>query len=145
MAYKIAVGSSDGERVDLKFGEVSKFMIYEVNGQQFKLHETRQVATHTVSEEVSNTKACINGGCEKGGCSGNGHGCNGPTDIEEKVALIKDCRCVVCKKIGFQAQKQFEKKAISVFDVACLVSEALSKIVYYYDKLDHHESIRQSK
>ena len=30
LAYKIAVGSSDGINVNLKFGEVTKFLIYEV-------------------------------------------------------------------------------------------------------------------
>ena len=33
MAYKIAIGSSDGKIVDLKFGEVNKFLIYEVDDE----------------------------------------------------------------------------------------------------------------
>ena len=57
-----------------------------------------------------------------------------------KVEALADCRCVVCKKVGFQAQKQFEKKAISVFDVDCEVKEALEKITFYYNKLDKHEA-----
>ena len=59
-----------------------------------------------------------------------------------KVALIEDCRAVVCKKVGFQAQKQFEKKAISVFDVECSVEEALEKITSYYYKIDNRQSLR---
>jgi hypothetical protein len=31
MSYKIAVGSSDGVNVDLKFGEISKFLIYDID------------------------------------------------------------------------------------------------------------------
>jgi hypothetical protein len=69
------------------------------------------------------------------GCGGSGSGCLGPTEVVSKVALIADCRCVVCKKVGFQAQKQFEKKAISVFDVECTIEEALDKITSYYAKV----------
>ena len=62
-----------------------------------------------------------------------------------KVSLIEDCRAVVCKKIGFQAQKQFEKKAISVFDVEVSVEEALDKISTYFYKIDSRQSLRASR
>lgn len=29
-----------------------------------------------------------------------------------KVQLLSDCRCIVCKKIGFNIQKQLEKLAL---------------------------------
>lgn len=87
-------------------------------------------------KQSENKGACSTQGCSSNGCSGNGGGCSGPSDIVSKVELISDCRCVVCKKVGFQAQKQFEKKAISVFDVECEVQEALDKISSYYNKLD---------
>ncbi len=129
MAYKIAVGSSDGVNIDLKFGEVTKFLIYEITD------------TITLAEE----RAVSEDGCggNNGACCGNGKGCNGLSDVAVKVELISDCRCVVCKKVGFQAQKQFEKKAISVFDVDCKVEEALKKISFYFDKIDNHEVFRR--
>ena len=136
MAYKIAVGSSDGKNVDLKFGEVTKFLIYEV-GDEVLLSEEREF----VPEEKADT-ACDSSYCDTKGCGGNGGGCKGPGDVADKVGLIADCRAVVCKKIGFQAQKQFEKKAISVFDVECEVKEALDKITFYYRRIDNHESLR---
>ena len=43
MAYKIAVGSSDEKYVDLKFGEVSEFIIYEVENGEIHLLEKRKV------------------------------------------------------------------------------------------------------
>ena len=140
MAYRIAVGSSDGDTVDLKFGEVDEFIIYEADGKNY-----RQIEKRKFKSEVQNTKGSCNQGasCGQGGsCGGQGGGCNGPADVASKVLLIEDCRCVVCKKIGFQAQKQFEKKAITVFDVDCRVSEALDKITFYYDKLDKGKSLR---
>ena len=143
MAYKIAVGSSDGINVDLKFGEVTKFLIYEVT-DGIRLSEERivrnDIETLDISENSCNTSGCSSDGS---GCSGNGSGCNGASDVISKVSLISDCRCVVCKKIGFQAQKQFEKKAISVFDVECKIEEALEKITFYYGKIDKHESFRK--
>ena len=124
MSYKIAVGSSDEINVDLKFGEVSEFLIYEVD-DNFRLVERRALQV----------------GTENSACSGNGNGCGcgGSKDIVSKVTQIEDCRCVVCKKIGFQAQKQLEKKAISVFDVECSIENALEKITLYYSRVDKHE------
>lgn len=137
MAYKIAVGSSDGVNVNQKFGEVTKFLIYEV-ADEIRLSEEREVPD--TSEGV---KSCNVSGCSSVGCSGNGNGCNGASDVIPKVSLLSDCRCVVCKTIGFQAQKQFEKKAISVFDVECEIEEALGKITFYYGKIDKHEAFRK--
>ena len=62
--------------------------------------------------------------------------------MTDRVLLIDDCRCVVCAKIGFQAQKQFERKAISVFDIECKITDALDKITAYYEKVDGHKSLR---
>lgn len=134
MAYKIAVGSSDGVYVNLKFGETTKFLIYEVS-DEVRLIEERIVNNDTEIQKI-NDNSCNAPGCRTDGCAGNGSGCNGPSDVILKVELISDCRCVVCKKIGFQAQRQFEKKAISVFDVECEINEALEKIAFYYGKVD---------
>ena len=161
MAYKIAVGSSDRINVDLKFGEVTKFLIYEVD-KDIKLVEERETAPESVSETAALTaekgtkpenesgerrqgcSAAVNGcGGNSEGCGNSGGGCGGPSAVSAKVELISDCRCVVCKKIGFQAQKQFEKKAISVFDVECGIREALDKISFYYSRVDRHESLRK--
>ena len=132
MAYKIAVGSSDGIHVDLKFGEVTRFLIYEIT-DKIRLAEER-----IVCNDMENPGIHINpygtSDCRMKGCGGNGSGCSGPADVLSKVSLISDCRCVVCKKIGFQAQKQLERKAISVFDVECEINEALEKIVRYYER-----------
>ena len=141
LAYKIAVGSSDGIYVNLKFGEVTKFLIYEVT-DKVRLIEERIVSNDTEIQK-NNEDSCSTSGCVNAGCGGNGSGCNGASDVISKVSLISDCRCVVCKKIGFQAQKQFEKKAISVFDVECKIDEALEKIVFYYGKIDKHKSLRK--
>ncbi len=148
--YKIAVGSSDGKNVDLKFGQADRFHIYQVDGKDVKLLGIREVKDDLpVKGETENKEA--NATCEEGdksgscgaGCGGNGQGCGGAGEVMGKVTLIEDCRCVVCAKVGFQAQKQFEKKAISVFDVQVSIDEALEKITSYYYKIDQRQSLRK--
>jgi len=133
MAYYIAIGSSDGINTDLKFGEVEKFLIYKVEGTDYELYEKREVA------DADGFAAKCG---DKNGCSGSGHGCGGGEEVAAKVTAIEDCRAVVCKKIGFQAQKQFEKRAISVFDIETTITDALDKIAGYYNKIDNNRSLR---
>lgn len=160
MAYKIAVGSLDGINVDLKFGEVSEFLIYEIT-DEIRLIEKRKVNsvkadnintnstnnsdntnTNSTNESNNTNNACTNGSSHNR-CCGNGNGC-GSQSIIPGVTLIEDCRCVVCKKIGFQAQKQFEKKAITVFDVDTSIDDALTKITAYYAKIDSRKHSHNS-
>ena len=133
MAYYIAIGSSDGKSSDLKFGEVQVFYIYKAEGEKYELYEKRKV-----EYETSCGSSCVS----SSGCSGDGHGCSGSEEVSKKVSVIEDCRCVVCKKVGFQAQKQFEKRAISVFDIECEIPDALAKITAYYNKIDNNRSLR---
>lgn len=162
MSYLIAVATSDAKVVDLGFGAAKGFHIYEVEGTSYKEKEYREFAEEEISSDVQSgcggqTSECgdtsncgrPSGGCgdgSQGGCggSGDGHGgCGGSDGALKKVELIADCRSLVCKKIGFQAQKQLEKKAIAGFDVECSVDEALAKIATYFDKIDNHVSLRR--
>ena len=152
MAYTIAVATSDGVNVDLKFGQADKFHIYRVDGKNIELSEIREVPVSSgdagkapfenTSCGSSERSSCGGSGS---GCSGGGNGCGGGGEVIAKVALIEDSRCVVAKKVGFQAQKQFEKKAISVFDIEVSVKEALDKITSYYYKIDNRQSLRPAE
>ncbi|MGN0728327.1 NifB/NifX family molybdenum-iron cluster-binding protein [Treponema sp.] len=133
MLYKIAVATSSGENVDLKFGEAQEFSLYAAEGKKYSFLEKRAVEKSADSEKP---ESCSSEICGSGNsCGGNGHGCAG-AEADSRVVLLSDCRCVVCKKIGFHAQRQFEKKAISVFDVECSIKEALDKITAYYEKTE---------
>lgn len=143
MAYKIAVASSDGKNVDLTFGAALEFVIYNVDGINFNVAENRKFVLPENAEPEINSD-CFNengeSSCKNGKGCGNGGGCS--YDSFPKVQLISDCRCVVCKKIGFNVQKQLEKLAITSFDVNCSIEEALYKIVVYLQKIDNHQSLR---
>lgn len=150
MSYKIAVASSDGKQINETFGQAESFTIYEVKDDKYNKIEERvfrgekeQENTISSRDDSKAEPGCKNGvlkSCGSGnGCS-SGSGCGG--DVSAKVELISDCRCIVCKKIGFHIQKQLERKAISAFDVTCTVEEALSKIASYFSHIDNHKSLR---
>ena len=148
MSYLIAVATSDAKVVDLGFGAAKGFHIYEVEGTEYKEKEYREFAEEDTAEQEA--EGCGQDGQGSGcggqtaGCGGNsGGGCGGAGGASKKVELIADCRSLVCQKIGFQAQKQLEKKAIAGFDVDCSVDEALAKIAAYFDKIDNHVSLRR--
>lgn len=143
MAYRIAVASSDGVHVDRHFGGAEEFSIYAVDdGGSFSFLERRAAPAGTSGGDAADC-AGQGGGCEASPCGNSGGGCaagacgsGGGASV--KVQLIADCRAVVCARIGFNVQKQLERKAIASFDVECPVDEALEKIAKYFFSMDNH-------
>lgn len=139
MLYKIAIASSDEVYIDETFGQARYFHIFEVEDGRYQKVEKRIVET---SEPRS--QHTLLGTCDyEGGYSANGGGCVGSEMNLLKVELIADCRCVICKKIGFQILKQLENRAITAFDVSCRVGQALEKITSYYAKVDRKQSLKE--
>ena len=136
MSYKIAVATSDEINVDETFGQAKRFIIYEACGKTYKKIEERDVEDGFVVEGKAPA------GCGSGSGCGGGGGCGGNREVSFKISSLFDCRAVVCKKIGVSVQKQFEKKAISYFDVSCPIEEALDKITFYYNRIDNHVLLR---
>ena len=130
MTYKIAVASSDGKTVNQHFGSASFLKIYAVEGLDYQFLEDRRVES-----EESEGKADCQSGCSSGCSGGNGSGCSGGGN-PQSVEVVADCRAVVAAKIGKNAHRLLELKAISVFDIEIPVEEALTKITSYYHKLD---------
>lgn len=87
---KIAVTSKYGKLVDLHFGHAAEFRIYQGQGRNFTLVETRKVE----------------------------HYCTGPAcDQEESrkaavVDTIKDCNAVLTMRIGYNAKERLRQKGI---------------------------------
>ena len=170
MSYLIAVATSNSKDVDLGFGAATGFHIYEVEGTNYKEKEYREftevggsvtaggcgsgagcggalgggeAAGCSAASGGAGAGADTGAGTKPSGCNGPANGCGGSEGAQRKIELIADCRSLVCQKIGFQAQKQLEKRAIAGFDVDCSVDEALSKITAYFDKIDNHISLRR--
>lgn len=138
MSVKIAVATSDGKNVDLHFGKADRFQIFELQNGKFVFLEERKSVKSENSAESSfgcASQNCGNGsGCgQSGGCGGGGCGEN--SGIESpNVTLLSDCVAVVAAKFGRQIMRQFERKAISVFDIECPLDFALEKLAAYYKK-----------
>lgn len=146
MSIKVAIASSDGLNIDLHFGQANAFFIYELKGSKFKLTEKRELPAG-VNEPTSPEKLSaqnFGGGCNGGGfgcgsgggCGGSGGGCGGGAagPLAPAVELLLDCRSVVAAQIGRGMRRQFERNAISVFDIELPIEEALNKLAAYYLK-----------
>lgn len=139
MSLKVALASSDGKNIDLHFGKAEKFYIYELNDKGFELVESRD-APKQEEKESSADSECIPGGgagCGGGfGCgSGCGGGCGGASGpLSPLVKGLLDCRAIVAAQFGQNARRQFERNAVSVFDVELPIDEALEKLAAYYLK-----------
>ena len=146
MSIKVAIASSDGLNVDLHFGQAKSFLIYELKGSKFELTEKREVPVlenESTSPEAPSPQD-FGGGCggtgfgcgSGGGCGGSGGGCGGGASgpLAPAVELLLDCRAVVAAQIGQGMGRQFQRNAISVFDIELPIEEALNKLAAYYLK-----------
>ena len=126
MSIKVAIASSDGLNVDLHFGQAKSFLIYELKGSKFELTEKRElpVLENEATSPDAATELNFGGGC--------GGGAGGP--LAPAVELLLDCRSVVAAQIGQGMGRQFQRNAISVFDIELPISEALEKLAAYYLK-----------
>ena len=142
MSVKVAIASSDGLKIDLHFGQAKEFFIYELQKGVFVQIEKRELPVNPSAvpelvegqgphgDEVSGGFACPGGG---GGCGGCGGGAAGP--LSSAVELLLDCQAVIAAQIGQNMRRQFERNAISVFDIELPVTQALEKLAAYYLKL----------
>jgi len=146
MSIKVAIASSDGLNIDLHFGQAKSFLIYELKGSKFELTEKRELPVSGNESTSPDAAAELNfgGGCggagfgcgSGGGCGGSGGGCGGGASgpLAPAVELLLDCRSVVAAQIGQGMGRQFQRNAISVFDIELPIEEALNKLAAYYLK-----------
>ncbi|AKB51727.1 NifB-domain protein, type 2 [Methanosarcina barkeri str. Wiesmoor] len=102
--FKVAVTSKSGKLVDQHFGQTTDFMIFEINGEDYKFLETRS------------TKKYCNGGHELNNQS---HG------KKEAIETISDCDAVLSMKIGLGAQKKLGEFGIECIEYCYTVERGL--------------------
>ena len=146
MSIKVAIASSDGLNIDLHFGQAKSFLIYELKDSKFELTEKRELpaSENKPTSPEAPSPQDFGGGCggagfgcgSGGGCGGSGGGCGGGASgpLAPAVELLLDCRSVVAAQIGQGMHRQFERNAISVFDIELPIEEALNKLAAYYLK-----------
>lgn len=102
--FKVAVTSKSGKLVDQHFGQTTDFMIFEINGEDYKFLETRS------------TKKYCNGGNELNNQS---HG------KKEAIETISDCDALLSMKIGLGAQKKLGEFGIECIEYCYTVERGL--------------------
>lgn len=101
---KVAVTSKSGKLVDQHFGQTTDFMIFEINGEDYKLLETRSIKKY----------------CNEGNELNNEyHGKNGV------IEMISDCDAVLTMKIGLGAQKKLGEFGIDCVEYCYTVERGL--------------------
>ncbi|WPL17565.1 FeMo cofactor biosynthesis protein NifB [Thiorhodovibrio winogradskyi] len=90
-SFRVALASSDGQRIDQSLSEVEVLRVYQVDGQSSRLTETRPVSglpSHLSQDPVAEAK------------------------VTEVIKLIKDCDALLCTRIGFNAWQRLERQGI---------------------------------
>lgn len=115
MAYKIAIASTDGEQIDLGFGQCDSFYIIEIaDDGSISNESSRKMNDQLEGEKRSEYQNLACGG-----------------KVLFKAAQLADCDVVLCKEIGFQARKNLNSRGISVFDIDGTKTERLPRILSY--------------
>ena len=104
--YKIAVTSKHGKLVDLHFGHTSDFRVYQVEGDDFRLLENRQVPKY---------------------CTGT-TGCDEAEDNKEAIAsALSDCDAVLTMRIGHHAQERLLRHGVRSIESCYTVEHGLKQ------------------
>lgn len=105
LGYRIAVASKDGKVVTDHFGHCGKFIIIEVDNENYRFIEQRLV-----------TPPCRGGIHTKSG-------------IEEVLTTIEDCMYILVYQIGQGAEKIALKNNFIVITYKGFVTDALDQIM----------------
>ncbi len=106
--YKIAVTSKYGKLVDQHFGHASKFIIYQGDGQDFKIVENRAVEKF---------------------CSGMEECDSGEVQRDDIINALQDCDAVLTMRIGHHAKERLNKKEIYSVEYCDTVNNGLQYAV----------------
>jgi len=106
--YKIAVTSKYGKLVDQHFGHASKFIIYQGDGQDFKIVENRSVEKF---------------------CSGMEECDSGEVQRDNIINPLQDCDAVLTMRIGHHAKERLNKKEIYSVEYCDTVNNGLQYAV----------------
>jgi len=108
LAYKIAVASTDGKRINQHFGRSQEFLIFSAdeNGA-YQLVEKREAASP---------------------CA---FGVHADKKMVQAAENLSDCRYVLCAQIGEGAELQLAAKGIRAFAVPGDIPAILPRLIVY--------------
>jgi predicted Fe-Mo cluster-binding NifX family protein len=105
MKVKIAIASTDGKVVNEHFGRAKLFHIFEIEVNNYRYLETR------------NVNSC---------CNNEGHS---DAAFDKVIEVIKDCIAIVVAKIGDGASLYMGEKGFTVFEAPYLIDAVINKII----------------
>jgi predicted Fe-Mo cluster-binding NifX family protein len=122
MGYKFAVGSSDGENIDLHFGQAEQFYIYETDdndGYNFVEIRPRELP----QDEARRHEVTTGGGgkCGEGG--------------EVDATVIADVQYLLVASIGMNALRSLARQNITAFDVPGSIDKAIKRVIGHNKKI----------
>lgn len=103
---RIAITTSNGEKVDQHFGKATRFDVYDVEGDEMKLVETREVESY---------------------CSGEGQPVVNHKFSPDRFSSVKekleDCDKLYTMQIGDKPKEQLDIIGIAVQSCTCAVDK----------------------
>lgn len=105
MKVKIAIVSTDGKVVNEHFGRAKYFHIFEIDVNNYRYLETRNINSSCNDESHSNAT------------------------LDDVIEVIKDCTAIVVAKIGDGASLYMGKKGFTVFEAPYLIDAVIKKII----------------
>ena len=116
--YKIAIATTDGERVNAHFGSAPQIIIYQAENEQWTIEQI-------ISFDNGN-----------GGCTGQHEA------AEERLYAVEECRYIIAARIGSKMQKYFEYQKQKYFEMPNAdVTMILTKILKYQAKLNLRKEV----
>ena len=101
---KVAVATTDDEKFTEHFGRAQKFLIYEFNGENMELVDTRESPKE----------------------SGEKH------QWRKSLKVIEDCDVLICLQIGLRAKPALKKMGKTVVEDEGTVDEVLERYIKHY-------------
>lgn len=111
MSIKVALSSEDGKTVHQHFGRTTQFVICEIGDDGPRFLELRR-----------NLPPCGTADDD----DDNGHD---ETRMDRTVALVADCRAVICAQIGRGAVVRLAERGIQAFVIPDFISSALTRLI----------------
>lgn len=102
MAQRIAIASTDGQNINLHFGQAHQYYIYDLEEQAYRFVEVRKVSRILT------------------------HGSN---EFDRVIALLQDCKAIFVGQIGFGAARYLAAKNIRIFEAPYSIPAVLDKLV----------------
>lgn len=108
---KVAVASQNGRVVHQHFGRATQFLIYEIEGTEYRLVEARK-----------NQPPC-------GTASEDGESSHAEDPMQKAIELLGDCRAVVVAQVGPGAVEKLSKRGIHAFVIPDFIDSALRRLI----------------